>query len=130
MAQRSKLSNAARFGRNLASARTSSGRTQEEVAELLGVTAETIGRMERGTTWPSLPRLLLLADLYDVPVSSLFQQSSPHAKDTAEELQNQLARLSDDDRVWVKQWLSELCDRLTTVSASAVQPAGKRRDSR
>lgn len=76
------------------------------------------------------PRLLLLADLYDVPVSSLFQQSSPHTKDTAEELQNQLARLSDDDRVWVKQWLSELCDRLTTVSASAVQPAGKRRDSR
>ncbi len=129
MAQRSKLSNAARFGRNLASARTSSGRTQEEVAELLGVTTETIGRMERGITWPSLPRLLLLADLYNVPVSSLFQHGSPHVKDTAEELESQLARLSDDDRVWVKQWLSELCDRLATVSGGVAQHARKRRDS-
>lgn len=86
--------------------------------------------MERGTTWPSLPRLLFLADLYNVPVSSLFQHSSSHVKDTAEELQSQLARLSDDDRVWVKQWLSELCDRLTTASASVVQPNRKRRDSR
>ncbi|WP_197344875.1 helix-turn-helix domain-containing protein [Ralstonia solanacearum] len=116
-AQRSKLSNAARFGRNLASARTDSGRTQEEVAELLGVTTETIGRMERGITWPSLPvccysRSLQCTGEFAVPAQLRMSK-------TPMRMESQLARLSEDDRVWVQANVRELCDRLATASGDA-----------
>ena len=112
MAPRSKPQTAARLGQSLAAARTESGLTQEQVAEILEVDLQTIGRMERGVVWPTLPRLLSLAELYKVPVSLLLRQNSPLTKDIAEDLEGLLARLTEADRVWVKEWLRELCERL------------------
>lgn len=126
MAVRSKLSDAAQLGQFLAALRSSHGRTQEQVAELLGVDVETISRMERGTTWPTLPRLMSLADLYKVSVGSLLQQRSPRTKDIAEELENQLARLTTEDQVWVREWVTELCNRLASGS-QPVLPIKKQR---
>lgn len=126
MAVRPKLSNAAQLGQVLATLRVSCGRTQEQVAELLDVDVETISRMERGATWPTLPRLLSLADLYNVSVSSLLQQGSPRAKDIAEELEEHLARLTAEDQSWVREWLKELCNRLA-VNSNPVQYTKKQR---
>ena len=124
MAPRSKPQTAARLGQSLAAARTGSGLTQEQVAEILEVDLQTIGRMERGVVWPTLPRLLSLAELYKVPVSSLLRQNSPLTKDIAEDLEGLLARLTEADRVWVKEWLRELCERLVQAPT---QPAKKQR---
>ena len=124
MASRSKLQTAARLGQSLAAARTNSGWTQEQVAELLEVDLQTIGRIERGVIWPTLPRLLSLAELYKVPVSSLLQQNSPLTKDVAADLEHLLARLTESDRVWVKEWLRELCERL---AQAPTQPAKRQR---
>lgn len=126
MAVRPKLSNAAQLGQVLAALRVSCGRTQEQVAELLDVDVETISRMERGATWPTLPRLLSLADLYNVSVSSLLQQGSPRAKDIAEEVEEHLARLTAEDQSWVREWLKELCNRLA-VNSNPVQHTKKQR---
>jgi transcriptional regulator with XRE-family HTH domain len=106
---------ALQLGRALARERANNGQTQEQVAELLGVTPETIGRMERGTVLPTLPRLLALADVYDVPVSRLLGRSSVRAPDIAEKVADQLGRLSENDRMWVGHWLDELCDRLAAT---------------
>jgi transcriptional regulator with XRE-family HTH domain len=107
---------ALQLGQALARERAKNGQTQEQVAELLGVTPLTIGRIERGTVLPTLPRLLELADLYDVPVSKLLGRSSVRAPDIAEEVADQLKRLNESDRVWVGQWLDELCKRLASAS--------------
>jgi transcriptional regulator with XRE-family HTH domain len=103
---------AVQLGKSLTRERTRSGYTQEQVADVLGVNVETISRFERGAVLPSLPRLVELADVYDVPVSRLLRQGSARTHDLAEELAEVLARLSDPDRVWVGQWLTELCERL------------------
>jgi transcriptional regulator with XRE-family HTH domain len=103
---------ALQLGRALARERTGTGQTQEQVAEILGVNTETISRIERGATLPTLPRLLALADLYDVPVEQLFRRSSSRVPDVGAELADLLGRLSDADRIWVGQWLTELCQRL------------------
>jgi transcriptional regulator with XRE-family HTH domain len=107
---------ALQLGRALARERANNGQTQEQVAELLGVTPETIGRMERGTVLPTLPRLLELADVYDVPVSRLLGRSSVRAPDIAEKVADQMDRLSESDRIWVGQWLDELCNRLMSAT--------------
>jgi transcriptional regulator with XRE-family HTH domain len=121
----SKQKIALQLGRELAQARTASGQTQEQVADLLDVNMETVSRIERGVMLPSIPRLLELAAIYNIPASTLLGRSSVHAPDIAEKVSNQLSRLNEDDRVWVGQWMDELCDRL--AAASKTRPRlGKR----
>ena len=111
---------ARRLGRALALARTEAGLTQEQVAAALGVFSETISRFERGTNWPTLPRLIALANLYAVPLTKLIGPSSPRALDAANTLNEHLSKLGDDDLVWVTDVVAELCERLA-------KPAGRRR---
>jgi transcriptional regulator with XRE-family HTH domain len=108
---------AEQLGKTLARARLSAGLAQERVAEHIGVNVETISRFERGAVLPTLPRLVELAELYDVPVSTLLRRSSSRPRDLAEELTDRLNHLNDADRVWVTQWLTELCERLRHGSA-------------
>ncbi|SIT41803.1 Transcriptional regulator, XRE family [Paraburkholderia piptadeniae] len=108
---------AEQLGKTLARARLAAGYAQELVAEHIGVNAETISRFERGAVLPTLPRLVELAELYQVPVSTLLRRSSPRAIDLAEELADKLSHLNDADRLWVSQWLTELCERLRQSAA-------------
>jgi hypothetical protein len=89
--------------------------------ERLEVTVETISRFERSVVLPSLVRLFALADVFAVPVSQLLQKNSTRQSDLAAEIVQLLERLSNDDQVWVGNWLTELCERL-----SYRRPARKR----
>lgn len=100
------------LGKTLARTRTECGYTQEQVAEQMDINVETISRFERGAVLPSLTRLIELADIYEVPVSRLLRRGSSRPSDVAEELADTLSHLTDTDRVWVRQWLTELCERL------------------
>lgn len=129
MALRSKLQSSTELGRKLAAARLALGLTQEQVAERLGVDIETVSRAERGVSWPTLPRLLSFADLYDVSISSLLQHSSSRAKDIAEDLQGHLDQLTEEDRLWVRQWFKEMCDRLAVDGQDRPDSETQRRKS-
>lgn len=52
--------------------RTKSGLTQEALAEKVGVTRQTIIAVEKGNYTPSVLLALKLADVFCVPVESLF----------------------------------------------------------
>jgi transcriptional regulator with XRE-family HTH domain len=107
---------ARRLGRALALARADAGLTQEQVATELGVFSETISRFERGTNWPTLPRLIALANLYAVPLTKLIGPSSPRALDAESTLNEQLAKLGEEDLVWVTDVVTELCQRLAKAA--------------
>ncbi|WP_433696475.1 helix-turn-helix domain-containing protein [Paraburkholderia phenoliruptrix] len=104
--------NAKHLGRALAAARTNAHLTQEQVAEHLGVFVETVSRFERGANWPTVPRLIALAELYQIPVSTLLGRSSDRAVDVSADITAQLERLSNDDRNWVSNLVRDLCSRL------------------
>jgi transcriptional regulator with XRE-family HTH domain len=59
------------LGARLRTARRSSGMTQKQLADRLGVESITVSRWERGVTTPSLPRLRRIAELTDTTVSDL-----------------------------------------------------------
>lgn len=59
-------------GNNLKVARITAGFTQEELADLVGVTRQTIGLIEAGKYNPSLKLCLLLAKHTDTPLNDLF----------------------------------------------------------
>lgn len=46
--------------------------TQAEAAKLLGISVETLGNYERGKSYPDIPTLRKIEELYGVPYHRLF----------------------------------------------------------
>lgn len=61
-----------RLGRQVASYRKAAGLTQEALAERVKVAPETISRLERGTTVPSLKTLERIAEAMGADLKDLF----------------------------------------------------------
>lgn len=64
-------------GSRLKELRTRQGMSQSDLARQVGVTASTISQVEGNLIYPSLPALLKLAEVLDVEVGQLFQESGP-----------------------------------------------------
>ena len=98
------------IGRTAAAARTSRGWSQAEVGRKLDVDSETISRIERGQT-VRLERMLDLATLYQMPISSFFKDAPGPQMQIADELALTLGVLSDHDRAWVLDMLKAYLNR-------------------
>lgn len=61
------------FGKRLQQVRGTSGLTQEELAEKVGLTIESISNMERGIHGPSFDNLEKIVTALNVPAKSLFE---------------------------------------------------------
>ena len=55
----------------LKSARINAGLTQEEAAKLIGITKDTLGNYERGKSFPDVPVIKKIEDVYGIPYSSI-----------------------------------------------------------
>jgi transcriptional regulator with XRE-family HTH domain len=64
-----------RFGLRLKSLRIDKGLTQGELAELVGLSVDFIGLIERGERSPSFESLDKLSKVFNIPVSSLFEDT-------------------------------------------------------
>lgn len=62
----------------LRAARINRGLSREEAAERIGVSASTIGNYERGTSFPNVPVLRRIEEVYGVAYENLvFQTAAP-----------------------------------------------------
>ena len=64
------------FSKNLRRLRLAKNLTQEQVAESLGVSAQSISRWECGTTLPDVTMLPAIAKLYCVTIDDLYRETS------------------------------------------------------
>ena len=90
-----------RLGRNIAINRRVLGLTQEKLAEQLGVESETISRMERGATIPSLKTLERLARLLGVTIAGLLGEVESQPVEGSEQLMRALAVLPEQQQRFV-----------------------------
>lgn len=100
------------LGRQIAERRRAIGWTQEELAERLGVDAETVSRFERGAAVPSLPRLADLARLLKTRAATLLSDASVEPTDQARRISAWLEGLPARDREYALDQLKRLCDHL------------------
>lgn len=101
-----------RLGKAIAKERLARELTQEQLAEMLGVEQETISRFERGLTLPPLPRLIQIADIFEVSLEVLLRGTTNRAADEAADIARLLSKLDDDGRDFVRRWVTEMCERL------------------
>ena len=55
----------------LVAARVNKGLLQQDAARILGVSPETLSSWEKGRTFPDVPHIQKIEDLYGVPYSEL-----------------------------------------------------------
>jgi transcriptional regulator with XRE-family HTH domain len=87
-----------KLGSAIAKRRKELGLTQDDLAGLVEVDAETISRMERGTTLPSLNRLFVIAQALETDAGELLSHASPIASDRMRVLADILETLDPLDQ--------------------------------
>ncbi len=92
---------AKQLGANIAKFRQQKQLTQEQLAEILGVTNEAVSRMERGVAMPSLMRLIEIANVYQCTINELFADISITNKEQENYIGHLLQTLSEKDRLFI-----------------------------
>ena len=60
------------IAQNIARLRKERGMTQEALAEVIGVSAQTISKWENSATWPDVALLPVIADVFGVTIDALY----------------------------------------------------------
>lgn len=71
---------------NIARLRREHGMTQEALAEVIGVSAQTISKWETSTTYPDIALLPVLADTFGVTIDALYGRAEKHRSVTQAEV--------------------------------------------
>ncbi|MBR5742464.1 MAG: helix-turn-helix transcriptional regulator, partial [Clostridia bacterium] len=64
------------IGEKLKESRTKAGITQEECAEKLGVSRQTVSNWETGRSYPDVRSCLSLGDLYQISLDELLREDT------------------------------------------------------
>lgn len=101
-----------RLGKRIADRRKALAWTQDQLAERVGVDAETVSRFERGATVPSLITLDLLAKALRSRTADLLSASSIEPTDQAIRISAWIEGIAPRDREFVVEHVKRLCDQL------------------
>ena len=84
------------FGEAIAERRHARGMTQEEFANKLGLSIDSVSRMENGRMAPKMSRFQDIAEVLGCSVTDLFRKTDGRASDRAVTITEILEPLSDD----------------------------------
>ncbi len=114
------------LGNQIRAARTAKHLTQEELAERLDVSPETISHFERGVTSPSLKTLTTLAKLLDLKLSDVFAGLPGTPRKVSAKRADLEAQLRQIMLTWDDDRLQFLLDMAATIDKHAGAARGKR----
>lgn len=94
------------LGSSLAQARRKSGRTQEEAAEKLGVSRQTISKWELDETLPDINQSKMLAVFYHLTLDQLidFDVEAAELEQVIENTSQEVREKIDWTQLWAKQY--------------------------
>lgn len=90
------------LGNRLYQLRRSRGMSQEQLAEQIGVSRQTISKWEVGGSTPDLPKLIALADCFEVTLDALAREEDPSAPES-EPAVRPAAQRSDDTALKIQR---------------------------
>ncbi|ROV57292.1 helix-turn-helix domain-containing protein [Neisseria chenwenguii] len=99
------------IGKAIAKYRQQSELTQEQVAELLELSNETVSRMERGMIMPNVMRLMELADIFGCSAADLLGKGN-RVSEQSTYFANLMEGVGEEDRKLVLELIERLIQRL------------------
>ena len=87
------------LGEKLRNARKERGLSQEQAAEALGVSRQTISNWETGKTYPDILCAIRMSDLYSVSMDRLLKEETPVKQSYAEYLKESADTVKSHDRL-------------------------------
>jgi len=99
------------LSRAIAARRKTLAFSQNDLAGMIEVDAETISRFERGTVLPSLRRRWSVAEALQVSLSELLSQASQLSEDQTQKLVTAMRELSEKDQQLLLDFASLLRNR-------------------
>lgn len=101
------------LGLNIAARRKALGWTQEFLAHQLEVDTETISRIERGVTCPSLKSIAKFSTLLAITIADLLGEAPPTRPSHIEVIARLMEPLSEKDRAFILDTLRSLTHYFT-----------------
>ena len=86
------------FAENLKKLRAQKGLTQEDVANYLRITPQSVSKWERGETYPDITFLPALANIFETSIDRLIGMDEIRAKETRRDVHNRATNAMKDKR--------------------------------
>lgn len=96
-----------KFEEKLMMLRKSRGMSQEDLAEKLQVSRQAVSRWESGATWPDVPNLIQLSDLFGVTTDYLAREECEEKKEESAETNTPEQDKTESDMVKYQKALRE-----------------------
>ena len=77
------------IGEKIVEARKANNLTQEQLAELMGVTRQSISRWKQNVAYPEVEKILRLSDILNVSCDYLLKENEPRKSMTSDEKEKQ-----------------------------------------
>ena len=91
-----------KFGDNLKQIRKSKNISQEELAEKLGVSRQSVSKWETGENYPSMYNIMCLCDIFKCKINNLVHESMSDINSLDEEIKMNVVKLKEEKQKKVK----------------------------
>lgn len=91
-----------KFGDNLKQIRKSKNISQEDLAERLGVSRQSVSKWETGENYPSMFNIMCLCDIFKCKINNLVHESMPEFNSLDEEIKMSVVKFKEDKQKKMK----------------------------
>ena len=97
-----------KFGDNLKQIRKSKNISQEDLAERLGVSRQSVSKWETGENYPSMFNIMCLCDIFKCKINNLVHESMPEFDSLDEEIKMNVVKFKENEQKNMKGFTKAL----------------------
>lgn len=91
-----------KFGENLKQIRKSKNISQEDLAERLGVSRQSVSKWETGENYPSMFNIMCLCDIFKCKINNLVHESMPEFNSLDEDIKMSVVKFKENEQKKMK----------------------------
>ena len=107
-----------KFGENLKQIRKSKNISQEDLAERLGVSRQSVSKWETGENYPSMYNIMCLCDIFKCKINNLVHESMPEFNSLDKEIKMSVVKFKENEQKKMKGFTKVLVNDVPAFPVS------------